>query len=156
MSEEHNELKPIGSAVSANPVRPSINSGRLERAEAMAVLAQRLFSFYHEQELAANPEIFLAGVVELFCHYSREAVLRAVSPTFGLPAKFKFPPRLAEIKEFLDDLSPEEPPRRYPVLPRDPPIPQVKPRPEWKSYAEFLLMSASGAVKPRPVGRFEK
>lgn len=70
----------------------------------MAIFASRLFNFYHGQELAADPEIFLAGVVQLFEHYPSDIVEKAVSPVFGLPAKFKFPPRISEIREFLDDL----------------------------------------------------
>ncbi len=97
------DWKPIKSDENGNPERPSINSGNLGRAEQMAIFAQRLFSFYHEQELAANPEIFLAGVVELFCNYPPRIVERAISPAFGLPAKFKFPPRIAEIREFLEE-----------------------------------------------------
>lgn len=54
--------------------------------------------------MSDHPEIFLAGVVELFENYPGDVVYRAVSPTFGIPAKFKFIPRIAEIKEFLEEL----------------------------------------------------
>jgi hypothetical protein len=53
--------------------------------------------------LSANPETFLAGVVELFCQYPADIVQRAVSPVFGLPKKFKFPPRISDIAEFLEE-----------------------------------------------------
>lgn len=89
----------------------------------MAVFADRLFRFYHTQELAADPQIFLAGVVELFCNYPHEIVERSVSPVFGMPAKFKFPPRLSEIKEFLDEKM--GPIRREQARPKALPKPEV-------------------------------
>ena len=67
------------------------------------MLAERLFSFYHAQELSANPEIFLAGVVEVFCNYPLPVVARAVSPVFGIPRRHKFPPRLSEIVDWLEE-----------------------------------------------------
>lgn len=88
----------------------------------MAMYASRLFDFYHTQELSANPETFLTGVIELFSNYPMPIVAKAVSPVFGLPAKFKFPPRIAEIKEFLDGLMPRTVERVYPLLPRDEPV----------------------------------
>ncbi len=141
------DWKQIKTGENASLEKPSISSGRLEKAERMAIFAQRLFSFYHEQELAANPEIFLAGVVELFCNYPSEVVERAISPAFGLPAKFKFPPRLAEIKEFLDELNPKQSQRSYPILPRDSPLPKFERKPQHVSYGEF---------PSRPIGVFEK
>lgn len=108
----------LGNLVSLDPKTLSKNSERLEKVrQQMAIFASRLFNFYHGQELAANPEIFLAGVVQLFTHYPAEIVERAVSPVFGLPSKHKFPPRISEIKEFLDGLMPKEIERAYPVFP---------------------------------------
>jgi hypothetical protein len=86
-------------------------------------MANRLFEFYHGQELAANPETFLAGVVELFCHYPLEIIRKAASPVFGLPAKFKFPPRISEIREFLEKEM--EPIYRARSRPKALPSPQV-------------------------------
>lgn len=65
------------------------------------MLAKRLFDFYPPQE-AGNPEVVLAGVVELFENYPPEIVARAASPVFGLPRTHKFMPRIAEIAEFLE------------------------------------------------------
>ena len=81
--------------------KPSPNSQLLD-AERAAVLATQLFGFYPGQELAANPEAFLAGVTALFCQYPPHVVEKAVSPVFGLPSKTGYAPRLNEIKDFLD------------------------------------------------------
>lgn len=64
-------------------------------------MAKRLFDFYPPQE-AGNPEVVLTGVVELFEQYPPEILSRAVSAVFGLPRKYKFMPRIAEIAEFLE------------------------------------------------------
>jgi hypothetical protein len=76
------------------------SSGNTPR-EIAAMYAKRLFDFYPSQE-AGNPEVILAGVVDLFCHYPMEVAERAVSPVFGLPRAHKFMPRIAEISEFLE------------------------------------------------------
>lgn len=70
----------------------------------MAIFAARLFEFCPPQDVANDPRVFLAGVVELFEHYPAEIVERAVSVVHGLPSKYKFAPRIAEIKEFLENL----------------------------------------------------
>ncbi len=55
-------------------------------------------------------EVFMAGVIELFEHYPLDIVAKAASPVFGLPSKYKFMPRIAEIKEWLDaELPPPKP-----------------------------------------------
>ena len=55
-------------------------------------------------------EIFLAGVVEVFCNYPLPVVARAVSPVFGIPRRHKFPPRLSEIVDWLEeDMAPAAP-----------------------------------------------
>jgi hypothetical protein len=66
------------------------------------MFADRLFRFYPDAKTMGDGEIFLAGVVELFCHYPAQIVERCVSPVHGLPATFKFYPRIAEIREFLE------------------------------------------------------
>ena len=48
------------------------------------MFAKRLFDFYPPQE-AGNPEVVLAGVVDLFEHYPPDVVAKAVSPVFGMP-----------------------------------------------------------------------
>lgn len=70
----------------------------------MANLAARLFDYYPPQEFGSDARVFLAGVVELFEAYPAEVVQKAVSVVYGIPSKFKFMPRLAEIKEVLEKL----------------------------------------------------
>lgn len=150
-------LNPIKSGVNENLARPSINSKPLEKAEAMAIFARRLFDYYHQQELAANPEIFLTGVVELFCGYPHEVVCKAVSP-MGLPSRHKFPPRLSEIKEYLDErMEPiwREQERDRHREPSTPALPAPKLTRRAYTYSEFLEMAERGEVKSPPIGRFE-
>lgn len=83
----------------------------------MAVLAKRLFDLYPPQDVG-DARAVLAGVIELFESYPPEIVQKAVSVVFGIPSKYKFIPRISEIKEFLDGLMPARPmPRAYPLLP---------------------------------------
>lgn len=69
--------------------------------QTMATFANQLFDFYPPQEIG-NPETFLAGVIELFEHYPSQVIATAVSPVYGIPSKYKFIPRISEIKEFLE------------------------------------------------------
>lgn len=148
-------LKPIGNGANGNPAMSYNTSGNgCDQAQA-ETFASRLFDFYHTQELAANPAVFMTGVIELFMRYPASIVAQAASPIWGIPAKHKFPPRISEIKEYLDAATPQEPPRRYPVLPPSPPLPKFERKPEHKTYAEFLLMVERGEAKPRPIGFFE-
>lgn len=95
---------------------PSTNSANLQNRQRVAQLARRLFYFYPAQDVG-NPEIFIAGVIELFERYPIEVLERAASAADGIPSKFKFIPRIAEIKDFLDGLLPKAPaPRTYPVF----------------------------------------
>ena len=54
------------------------------------MLAERFVQLYHAQELSASPEIFLAGVVEVFCNYPLPVVARG-KPRFRHPAKAQVP-----------------------------------------------------------------
>lgn len=84
------------------------------------MLARRLFYFYPLQDVG-NAQVVLAGIIELFEAYPPDVVDAAVSVTRGIPSKFKFIPRISEIKEFLDGLMPKgTPPRAYPVFERLP------------------------------------
>lgn len=150
--------KPIENDANGNHAKPLPNSVPLEKAEKMAILAERLFGYYHEQELAADVKSFLTAVVKLFCLYPHEIVYAATSE-LGLVTRHKFPPRLSEIKEYLDErMAPiwREEERRRNLLPRDPELlPAPAPKTKRYSYGEFLAMAERGEVKPRPVGRFE-
>jgi hypothetical protein len=48
---------------------------------------------------AADPEIYLAAVIDVLSNYSFEVMLQAIDPNRGLPAKIKWLPNVAEIKE---------------------------------------------------------
>lgn len=109
----------------------------------MANLAERLFKFYPPQE-AGNPEVVLAGCVELFEQYPEDIVLKAVSVTHGIPRKFKFMPRLAEIADFLEELMApiyRQAARPSPALP-EPPIDRTK----RKTYAELVELCAKDGL----------
>lgn len=71
-----------------------------------AKAAERLFSYY-PQTAASDPVIFMTGLVELFCAYPAVVVESLLSPISGIPAKFKFMPSIAEIKEVLDARTPD-------------------------------------------------
>ena len=94
----------IGKVASKLSSGPSSNSRNTAKHQQMANLAARLFDFYPPQEFGSDPRIFLAGVVELFEAYPAEVVQKAVSVVYGIPSRFKFVPRIAEIKEVLEEL----------------------------------------------------
>lgn len=64
---------------------------------------ERLSSYFHPIE-TGDARWFLAGVIELFARYPQVVVDRALDVSIGLPGKYKFWPRISEIKEMLDDL----------------------------------------------------
>jgi hypothetical protein len=113
--------------------------------------------FYQPSEIPGDPEIFLTGVIELFANYPADIVERAVGVTTGIPGQFKFCPRLAEIKEFMDGLCPE--PRTYALLPAGPPtVEPAKPnttKTKRYSYGEFLDWAKENGRPWRPIGRSE-
>jgi hypothetical protein len=123
-------------------------------------MAGRLFDFCPPQDVANNPQVFLAGVVELFEAYPPDIVERAVSVVHGLPSKYKWAPRPAEIKEFLEELMAPirwaeeraEIDRQYRAsLP--PPEPDRSKRP---TYEELQAQCARGGLFIGPVGRAAK
>ena len=66
------------------------------------ILAERLLGFYGAPEVG-DPEVFMAGMLELMQTYSQATVERMPSAVRGIPARFKFFPRIAEIKEAMDE-----------------------------------------------------
>ena len=97
-------LKQIASAANQSLSKPSKNSNDLAREERAAKMAARLFSFCPPQDVANDSRMFLVGVVELFLAYPESIVERAISVVDGLPSKHKWAPRIAEIKEHLEEL----------------------------------------------------
>lgn len=66
-----------------------------------AQAAERLIGFYPSIS-ASNPEVYAAGLMQVFCHYPEHLVAEAIDPVHGLPSECKFVPTLAEVKEFLE------------------------------------------------------
>lgn len=77
------------------------NSNASTKLEQATIATERLSGFWEKID-ASDPEIFLAGVTELLATYSRATIERAMSVTRGLPAKFTYWPKIAQIKETLD------------------------------------------------------
>jgi hypothetical protein len=65
-------------------------------------MAERIVSVYRARDFV-NPAAFSVALASLFQSYSAEAGLIVTDPVQGLPAKQKFPPSLAEVKEALDE-----------------------------------------------------
>jgi hypothetical protein len=64
--------------------------------------ADRLFGFF-PQSGASDPQIFMAGVVELLSGYPAWVADRILSPKHGLPAHHTFLPSIKEIRERCED-----------------------------------------------------
>lgn len=69
--------------------------------------ARRLLGFF-PRSAAADPEIFLAGLVELLAGYPQAVIDRAVSVRGGLPSRSEFCPSLAEVAAFCNDVEEQE------------------------------------------------
>jgi len=63
---------------------------------------ETLLGFYPPMT-ASDPEIFIAGLVELLASYSPAVIHRAKKVTNGLPSRLRFLNNIAEIKEILDE-----------------------------------------------------
>jgi hypothetical protein len=55
------------------------------------------------EDHGGRPQIFITGLVELIENYPDWLIARIASPVNGLPAKFKFCPLIAEIKEACEE-----------------------------------------------------
>lgn len=71
------------------------------------ILAERLMGFYGAPDVG-DPKVFMTGMVELMAAYSTPTVERVPNAVRGIPARFKFFPRIAEIKEAMDEWEAEE------------------------------------------------
>ncbi len=61
-------------------------------------VADRLMGFY-PQSPASDPQIFMTGMVELLAAYPVAIIENLCSVISGIPAKYKFLPSIAELKE---------------------------------------------------------
>jgi hypothetical protein len=64
--------------------------------------ADRLFGFF-PRSAASDPQVFMAGVVELLAGYPAWVADRILSPKHGLPAHHTFLPSIKEIRERCED-----------------------------------------------------
>ena len=63
--------------------------------------AARLIGYY-PTIAASNPEIYLTGLVQLFCDYPEHLIAEAIDPRNGLPSTCDFFPSIAKVKGFLE------------------------------------------------------
>lgn len=64
---------------------------------------ETLSAFFGPPEVG-DARIFLAGVIDLMSRYPAEVVDRSLDVSMGLPGKYKWWPKVSEIKEILDEL----------------------------------------------------
>lgn len=62
---------------------------------------ERLLGFFGPPD-TPEPKILIAGMVALMAHYPEHLVARAIDPVQGLPAMFRFFPKIVDAKEILD------------------------------------------------------
>lgn len=70
-------------------------------ADQAARIVARLDTYWPTPDVS-DPQVFQAGVIELLTSYPQDVTERALSVLKGLPAKFTFWPRIAEIKAEMD------------------------------------------------------
>jgi hypothetical protein len=73
----------------------------------------------------------LLSITEFIAYQLPEVQEALVHPTMGIATKCKFPPNVAELREFIEDRAKRlyPPPRAYPLFKRDGVDPEVDPRP---------------------------
>jgi hypothetical protein len=74
-----------------------------ERAAWIALQARQVYGSYRKDDFA-DPEVFLKGLCEILMIYPDAVVRDATSHTSGIQTHCKFPPSIAEVKDFCDDL----------------------------------------------------
>ncbi|MBN8968952.1 MAG: hypothetical protein J0G95_10880 [Rhizobiales bacterium] len=72
-----------------------------EHLQMAAQAAERLIGFY-PSITASNPEVYAAGLMQVFSHYPEHLVAEAIDPVHGLPSESKFLPTISEVKDFLE------------------------------------------------------
>ena len=117
--------------------------------------AQAIFGCYRRDE-AHNPEAYAAALGAILSDYSRQVVDYVADPRTGVSTEFpRGLPNVGQIRDFCDVIV-----RRMDVLSKPKPVAvqYVPPplRPGEITYAQFLARVATGELKPRPIGRFER
>lgn len=72
-----------------------------ERLRVAKLAADRLLGFYPTIN-ASDPQIYLAGLVQVFCRYPEHLIEEAVDPVHGLPSICDYLPTIAKVKGFLE------------------------------------------------------
>jgi len=72
-----------------------------ERLRIASEAAARLIGYY-PTIAASNPEIYLTGLVQVFCDYPEHLIAEAVDPRHGLPSTCDYLPTIAKVKAFLE------------------------------------------------------
>lgn len=135
-----------------------------EKMTQVAELAKVLLGCYRTGD-ANEPEIYSGGVIAVLSEYPAEVVRKVVDPRRGLPARCKWLPSIAEIKEALEaEMAPIRRQREWEASEarrraqleqteewnRTRFLPPSAPRQRQYTYAEALEMGHA-----RPIGRFE-
>lgn len=89
-------LKPLAMLQTECP--PKSSTSDLNRAAYAAKRTAILFGCYRKGD-ANDPEIYTAAVAATLAEYSQEVVEYVTDPRTGLPAKLKWLPSVAEVRE---------------------------------------------------------
>lgn len=118
------------------------------------IMVDRLVKSYPDQDIGDFKTVS-AQLIELIRTYSPEVISRVASPARGLPAKFKFFPRIAEIKTELDAWQSEvdaSAARNKRFLQAQLPGPDVEPMPPLAAHATVSALCARFGIKGIPSG----
>ncbi len=72
-----------------------------EHLQVAARAVERLIGVYPSIS-AIDPQIYAAGMVQLFSHYPEHLIAEAIDPVNGLPSLHDYPPTLKQAKAFLE------------------------------------------------------
>jgi hypothetical protein len=67
-------------------------------SEQATVQAEKLFGFF-PQSGASDPQLFMAGTIQVLSHYPAWLVEKIIDPFEGLPSKYEFFPSIMKLKE---------------------------------------------------------
>ena len=110
----------------------------------------------YRRDEAHNPEAFASALGTVLSDYSRQVVDYVADPRTGVSTEFPMGlPNVGQIRDFCDVIV-----RRMDVLSKPKPVAaQYVPPPVLPgqiTYDEFLKRVATGELKHRPIGRFER
>ena len=113
-----------------------------------------LFSCYRKDE-AHDADLYCAAIASTLACYDRAVVDHVTDPRSGIASEMKFLPAVAEVRSFCNEAAARM--KMHEQRERKVAVPFVPPplKPGQITYGEFLKRSATGELKPRPIGRFE-